>query len=196
MVWSLFGPNTGAILTGARVRLREPAATDYTRWAATRRRSRDFLQPWEPLWGANEFDTAAFRDRIRHYRRERENGAAYTFFIELRNSRDIAGGITVGKVQRGVAESCELGYWMGVNFAGKGYMSEALELVIDHVFNTLGLHRIEAACIPDNTRSVRLLEKAGFLREGVMRGYLRINGVWQDHYLYALLREHRTGGMR
>ena len=66
-------------------------------------------------------------------------------------------------------------------------MLEALRLVIPYAFETLRLHRIEAACIPDNARSVRVLEKAGFQREGLLRSYLRINGSWQDHYLYALV---------
>ncbi len=194
MVWSLFSASTGTALRGERIRLREPRLSDYGQWKATRQNSRDFLQPWEPQWSAKEFDATAFRERIRHYRRERDSGVAHTFFIELLETGELAGGITVGKVQHGVADSCELGYWMGAGQAGRGYMREALRLVIDHVFNTLGLHRIEAACIPENQRSVRLLEKAGFVREGVMRGYLRINGVWRDHYLYALLKEDRTGG--
>ena len=66
-------------------------------------------------------------------------------------------------------------------------MLEALALIVAHAFEALRLHRIEAACIPDNLRSLRLLEKAGFQREGLLRSYLRINGMWQDHYLYALV---------
>lgn len=194
MVWSLFGPSAGAVLQGQRVTLREPVNADFADWAMTRRVSRDFLQPWEPLWSPQEFEVAVFRERVRHYRREREAGNAYTFFIELNGIRRLAGGITIGKVQRGVADICELGYWMGQPYAGQGYMAESLGLVIAHVFSALGLHRIEAACIPENTRSIRLLEKAGFVREGVMRSYLRINGQWRDHYLYALLRDDDPGG--
>ena len=72
-------------------------------------------------------------------------------------------------------------------------MAEALDLLAGYAFDTLRLHRIEAACIPDNARSIRVLEKAGFQREGLLRSYLRINGVWQDHYLYALIADDRRG---
>jgi [ribosomal protein S5]-alanine N-acetyltransferase len=65
--------------------------------------------------------------------------------------------------------------------------------VVDHCFRTLRLHRLEAACIPENNRSVRVLEKAGFQREGLLRSYLKINGIWQDHYLYALVAGERAG---
>jgi ribosomal-protein-alanine N-acetyltransferase len=81
---------------------------------------------------------------------------------------------------------------MGERFAGRGLMVEALGLVIDHCFDTLRLHRLEAACIPSNNRSVRVLEKAGFRREGLLHSYLKINGVWQDHYLYALIADQRA----
>ena len=80
---------------------------------------------------------------------------------------------------------------MGEQYSGRGYMIEAVQLVIPYSFETLRLHRIEAACIPANTRSVRVLEKAGFQREGLLRSYLRINGSWQDHYLYALICDER-----
>lgn len=73
-------------------------------------------------------------------------------------------------------------------------MLEALGLVSRFAFDTLRLHRIEAACIPDNKRSIRVLEKAGFQREGLLRSYLRINGIWQDHYLYALIADDQLGG--
>jgi len=75
-------------------------------------------------------------------------------------------------------------------------MLEAVGLVCDFAFDTLRLHRIEAACIPDNVRSVRVLEKAGFQREGLLRAYLRINGSWQNHYLYALIADDRGGKAR
>ena len=78
-----------------------------------------------------------------------------------------------------------IGYWMGERYAGQGAMFDALQCVIPFAFTTLRLHRLEAACIPSNKRSVRLLEKAGFQREGLLRSYLCINGSWHDHYLYA-----------
>jgi ribosomal-protein-alanine N-acetyltransferase len=91
-------------------------------------------------------------------------------------------------VRRGVAQAGSLGYWIGEPFARQGLMTAAVNALIPFAFGTLRLHRLEAACIPNNTASVRLLEKTGFKREGFAREYLCINGVWQDHVLYALLR--------
>lgn len=99
------------------------------------------------------------------------------------------GGISISNVRFGVSRSGQIGYWMNVEHAGKGIMSRALKLIVSFGFEELQLHRIEAACIPDNDRSKRLLENAGFNREGLLKSYLRIDGRWQDHYLYALINE-------
>ena len=95
----------------------------------------------------------------------------------------------MSNLQRGVAMSCSLGYWIGQPHARQGYMSEALRRLLPFVFETLGLHRIEAACLPTNVASRGLLQKIGFREEGYARGYLRINGAWHDHVLFALLAE-------
>jgi len=88
-----------------------------------------------------------------------------------------------------VTQTCGLGYWMGERFARQGYMSDAIRALIPFIFKTLGLHRIEAACLPSNDPSRNLLAKAGFRQEGVARRYIQINGEWQDHALFALLAE-------
>ena len=120
-------------------------------------------------------------------------GTAVPFFI-FENEKDaLVGGITLGNIRYGVAQTGQIGYWLGERYAGRGLMLEALGLLVPYSFETLRLHRIEAACIPDNQRSMRLLEKAGFRREGLLRSYLRINGVWQDHYLYALIAGDKPG---
>src|SRR3972149_2462202 len=89
--------------------------------------------------------------------------------------------------RRGVTQSCTLGYWIGAKYAQQGYMTAAIRAVTPFVFDSLELHRLDAACLPSNAASIKLLEKTGFKREGLARRYLRINGVWQDHLLYALL---------
>lgn len=174
-------------LTGETVFLRPPVSGDYSEWSAVRRHSRAFLSPWEPKWTSDELERSAWRQRLRRYREEMAQGTGVPFLIFERDSGRLAGGITLGNIRHGVAQSGQIGYWMGVDHAGKGLMLEALQLVVGFGFETLRLHRIEAACIPDNARSIRVLEKAGFQREGLLRSYLRINGVWQDHYLYALV---------
>lgn len=173
------------VLKGKRVFLRLPVASDYREWADLRGRSRAFLEPWEPRWTPDELERTAWRDRLSRYREDYARGAAVSFFIFDNATERLMGGITLGNIRHGVAQSGHIGYWIGEPYAGKGYMLEALNLLVTFAFDTLRLHRIEAACIPSNTRSVRVLEKAGFQREGLLRSYLRINGIWQDHYLYA-----------
>lgn len=119
------------------------------------------------------------------YGKEKREGSGHVYFIFLRDGGQLAGGITLGHIKRGVAQSGVIGYWMGERFAGQGYMSEAVDVIKRHAFGRLALHRLEAACIPDNERSVRLLKKAGFELEGRLRSYLRINGRWRDHLLFS-----------
>src|ERR1700734_4462165 len=111
---------------------------------------------------------------------------AYSFLIFDSAADELLGGITLGGIRRGVAQSGTLGYWMGAPHAGKGRMTRAVAAAVRFGFATLRLHRIEAACLPENTASQALLERNGFQREGLARAYLRINGAWRDHVLYAL----------
>ena len=183
---SLFRRESPA-LKSSRLTLRAPAPGDYREWAALRAESRAFLEPWEPLWAPDELERGAWRNRLRRYRDDFARGSAMSFLLFETASGKLLGGITLGNIRYGVAQSGHVGYWIGQRHAGQGLMVEALLLLADFAFGTLKLHRIEAACIPDNARSIRVLEKAGFEREGLMRSYLRINGIWQDHYLYALI---------
>lgn len=175
------------VLTGQTIVLRTPTAEDYHQWSRLRRASRIFLEPWEPLWSEDELDRPGWRRRLGRNREDMAQGVATAFLIFERRTNELLGGITISNIRHGVAESANIGYWMGEKHAGKGIMVEAVRLVCRYAFSTLALHRVEAACIPGNNRSIRVLEKAGFRREGLLRSYLRINGEWQDHFLYALI---------
>jgi ribosomal-protein-alanine N-acetyltransferase len=174
-------------LAGQGVDLRAPELRDYEEWAALRERSRAFLTPWEPTWPENDLTRTAFRARMRRYARDVRADAAYPYFIYRRSDGVLIGGLTLGQVRRGVAQATSLGYWMGEPYAGKGHMTDAVRALAPFVFQTLRLRRIEAACLPNNVASVRLLERVGFVREGYARSYLCIAGEWRDHLLYALL---------
>ena len=176
-------------LNGERIFLRCPVLGDHGEWSSIRAASRSFLEPWEPRWSEDDLTRTAFRYRIRRYDADREAGLALPLFVCQKSTGRIAGGVTLGSIRRGASESCTLGYWMGEQHAGKGLMADALKCLIPHVFDRMRLHRIEAACIPDNARSQGLLEKVGFRREGYLNGYLKINGAWRDHLLYALVAE-------
>ena len=88
-----------------------------------------------------------------------------------------------------MTQSATIGYWMGEEHAGRGHMAAALKAVIPFAFRTLNLHRLVAASLPNNDRSIRLLEKLGFQREGMARGLVCINGHWRDHIVFALLND-------
>jgi ribosomal-protein-alanine N-acetyltransferase len=174
---------------GHGVRLRAPQMTDFPHWAALRAASRGFLTPWEPVWPADDLTRAGFRRRLRHYADDIAADRVYPFLIFREADGVLVGGVTLANVRRGIVQAGTLGYWIGEPFAGQGYMTAALRALIPSLFGELHLHRVEAACIPTNAASISVLQKCGFLREGLARRYLCINGVWQDHLLFALLRE-------
>ena len=183
----------GPIIESERVMLRTPQMSDYPAWAELRASSREFLVPWEPRWAMDELTRASFRRRVRHYQRDLREDIGYALFIYSVATGGLVGGVTLCNVRRGVTQSCTLGYWIGAQYAQQGYMTAAVRAVVPYVFDSLDLHRLEAACLPTNTASMRLLEKTGFRREGLARRYLRINGGWQDHLLYALLKSDTRG---
>ena len=180
-------PESGLSLEGQGVRLRAPRWRDYPEWSALRRASRDFLQPWEPVWPEDDLDRGAYRRRLAAYAREIEQGGAYPFFIFRTSDDALVGGATLSNVRRGVAQMATLGYWMGQPYASQGHMTAALPPLAAFAFGGLGLHRIEAACLPENHASYRLLLKSGFREEGMARAYLKINGRWRDHLLFGMV---------
>jgi ribosomal-protein-alanine N-acetyltransferase len=179
-------------LNGDRVYMRPPERGDYEAWANLRASSRDFLAPWEPSWPPDALSRANFRARVARYAEDWRTDQAYNFFI-FDHDHTFVGGIGLSNLRRGVSETASLGYWVGEPFARQRYMTSALPTVIDFAFERLGLHRVEAACLPSNIPSRSLLARAGFQQEGYAREYLCIAGKWQDHLLFAILRGKRGG---
>ena len=173
------------VITGQRTYLRAPRLSDQAEWTALRQRSRAFLEKWEPTWQPDEFSRAAFRFRLRVYSQRARDDQSYTFFIFNRQTHAMIGGLSMSHVRRGVSQSATLGYWMGLPFAGQGYMKDALLAVIAAAYPLFGLHRLEAACIPHNDRSRKLLLACGFDQEGYARSYVKIAGRWEDHLLFG-----------
>ncbi len=173
--------------------LRAPDLSDYPQWAELREHSRAFLTPWEPIWPSDDLTRAGFRRRLRRYAEDILEDRAYPFIIIREEDNTLIGAVTLANVRRGIVQSGTIGYWIGQPFAHRGYMTAALRVLLPTLFGELNLHRVEAACIPTNTPSARVLEKCGFAREGLARRYLCINGVWQDHYLYGLLDDDFRG---
>jgi len=189
--WDYFDP--GHSIDAGAVTLRLPVMDDYAQWAAVRGASRDFLRPWEPTWPADDLTRASFRYRIKRYLRDMREDSGYAFFIFQASDRRLVGGLTLSNVRRGVAQTASLGYWIGKDFARKGLMSAAVGAIVPFAFNVLKLQRIEAACLPTNTASLALLRRSGFTEEGHARNYLKINGRWQDHVLFAIIADDLRG---
>ena len=181
------------IIRGDRVYLRYPRMADYLQWSRLRGESRAFLSPWEPEWARDELTRGAFRRRLKRYATEARADTAYAFLVFRSGDEILLGGCTLSNVRRGVTQCCSLGYWIGERFSRQGYMHEAIRTLLPFVFQTLGLHRIEAACLPANLASTRLLLKIGFEQEGIARRYIQINGEWQDHLLFAFLADEAVG---
>jgi ribosomal-protein-alanine N-acetyltransferase len=178
------GPLIGPTLT-----LRPPAIADYPRWAELRSLSRAHLVPWEPGWARDELTRQSYRRRLRAYGHDARDDQGYSFFIVNGATDVLMGGLTLSNIRRGAAQIATLGYWIGAPFAGRGHMQEAVGIIVPFAFRALRLHRLEAASMTDNVASQHVLEKSGFLREGLARRYLKINGVWEDHLIYALIEE-------
>lgn len=174
-------------LTGKRVFLRAPMLDDYEQWSELRARSEKFLKPWEPSWPFNALSLGHYRSLVKYYNEGRSKQTYLMFFVFERQNNLLIGGISLGNIRKGVVQSGQIGYWCGAEFAGQGYMMDGLCLLIAHAFKELKLHRLEAAVIPANERSIKLLERCGFKKEGLLRSYVKINDQWEDHLLYALL---------
>jgi ribosomal-protein-alanine N-acetyltransferase len=172
-------------IDGEGVYLRAPEARDYAEWSDLREASRAFLTPWEPTWAADELSRGSFRYRLRRYAEDARDDRAYAFFLFRDNDDALVGGLTLSNVRRGVSQSASLGYWAGERMAGHGLTTAGVKALTLHAFNDLALHRIEAACQPENIPSRRVLLKAGFEQEGQARAYLKIAGAWRDHLLFA-----------
>lgn len=191
MHWPWIQPAPLVALRGPRLLLRLPRLGDYEEWYALRRASQAFLKPFEPRWTEADMTRRVFAARIKRARQEAEEGTDFTLFLFLTDSGEetLVGGITLSNIRRRAAQFVNLGYWMGQSYAGKGLMTEAVGQTLPFVFQTLQLHRIHAAFLPNNVASRRVLERNGFVEEGYAERYLQIDGRWEDHVLMGLTRE-------
>lgn len=179
----------GTALFGETITLRTPEMSDFEQWVELRLNSETFLRPFEPAWSADDLTILSFRKRVEYYKSRQRDGSAYSFFLKSCQDEKLLGSLTLSNIRYGVISSGSLGYWIGQPFARNGHMAEAMRVLLPFAFKTLKLHRLEAACLPENYASVALLQKNGFQEEGLARKYLQINGVWQDHLLFALLED-------
>jgi [ribosomal protein S5]-alanine N-acetyltransferase len=176
------------------VTVRPLAASDARAWRDARRRNAAWLTPWDATVPPGA-DTrpATFRSLVRRLHRQARAGTTYPFAIDVGGR--FAGQVTVNNIVRGSAQFASVGYWLDQRYAGRGVMPRAVALVIDHCFTTARLHRIEVAIRPENSNSLRVVEKLGIREIGFAPRFLHIDGAWRDHRLYAVTVEECPEGM-
>src|SRR4051794_40073430 len=173
-------------LQGERVGLRAFTAGDVAELTDLRVRNREFLTPWEPRRSDGFFTAAGQRAEIERDRHEWAADRTYAFGIVERGSGALRGRIALANVVRGAWENATMGYFVDQEAGGRGYATEAVALALEFAFGPCRLHRVQAAVMPHNERSRRVLENNGFRREGFSPRYLRLDGAWRDHDLFAI----------
>tara|TARA_B100000686_G_scaffold116770_1_gene124038 strand:- start:61 stop:645 length:585 start_codon:yes stop_codon:yes gene_type:complete len=177
---------------GKNVFLRPPEYKDWQEWSQLRKENMSYLKPWEPTWNIHELERSHFVKRVRFFEKLSINDEAYSFLIFEKPNFQLIGEININNIQRGVVQSCSIGYWISENKMGLGLMREAISLIKKFSFDELELHRIEAACLEKNQRSLNTLKKNHFNIEGVAKKYLKIDGKWQDHVLLSCINEKHS----
>ncbi len=181
-------------LTRGSLTLRPLSPRDAAAWREVRRRNADWLQPWEAtVPPGGEERPPSFGSMARNLRRRAREGGCLPFAIEV--DGEFAGQVNVNNIVWGSARFASLGYWLDSAHAGRGFMPLAVAMVIDHCFQVVGLHRIEISIRPENTNSLRVVEKLGLREVGFSPGYLHIDGAWRDHRHFAVTAEECPEGL-
>lgn len=190
-------PPISTRLVTERLVLRPPKTTDVAELRRLLRANHEHLKAWNPAPRPGDDPTSitAVSGAVLRHRREWKLGTSFVFFASHRTIPDrLVAKIALNGVMRGAMHGAYLGYWIDGEQQGKGLMTEAIRQVLSFAFGPAGLHRVQAAIMPHNERSLRVAEKLGMRREGYAVRYLQIAGKWEDHILFALTREEWPGG--
>ncbi|HEX6039283.1 GNAT family protein [Longimicrobium sp.] len=171
-----------ALQTGRITFIRSPRADDAAEWIELVRASRRFHAPW--------ISAASTPEAFEAFLRRNEAAEFEAFVICRRHDGAIVGSTNLSQIFMGPFRSAYMGYWAGAPYAGQGYMTEGVGLVLTHAFRAMGLHRVEANLQPENAASRALVQRLGFTQEGYSPRYLKIAGRWRDHERWAILSEN------
>lgn len=172
---------------GGGINLKTPKWADFEAWVTLRQDNTDYLAPWEPSWNPAHLSRSAYRVRLAQFKKMINEDTGYPFHIFRSGDNRLVGACNLTNIRRGSQQTANIGYWVGENYSRQGFARAAVHATLKFGFNQLGLHRVEAAVRAENTASIKLLEKTGFTNEGTARGFLKINGQWQDHLIFAKL---------
>lgn len=171
------------------VELRLPEPGDADAFLALVVRNRDHFRPYEPRRPPAYFTLGGQREQISAAQRQAELGERFEFGVWEREGGELVGRISLGGISRGALQNAYLGYGIDIDHGGRGYATQAVTLAVRVAFDDLHLHRVQAAVVPENKASARVLQKCGFREEGLARRYLFLDGQWKDHRMFALTPE-------
>lgn len=187
-------------LTSGGVTLRPLRYRDKWEWDDVRVRNHDWTGPWDatqPRVGSGHPFT--FNEMVRSHNKAARDGRSLPWVITYdptgREAGPIVGQLTVSGITRGAAQWGQAGYWVDHTFAGLGIVPVSLAMAADHCFDVLHLHRFEVAIRPENTNSLRVVEKLGFRYEGRRPRYLHVAGDWRDHDMFVLHSDEVEGSL-
>ena len=183
---------TSPILVNGDVKLRVAKMRDSKQLEKLILGNRQWLRPWEATnpESPNSFDV---RGQLRGLLRQLDDQSGMPFVIEVQGQ--VQGQLNVANVMYGSVSSAVLGYWVSPEVAGQGVMPVSVALVTDYLMEQVGLHRVEINVRPENTASLRVIQKLGFRYEGLKERYIHINGDWRDHYVFAITKEELPNGL-
>jgi [ribosomal protein S5]-alanine N-acetyltransferase len=179
----------GKVLNNNNIILRYLEASDAESLLQLRKENRQFFQAFEPIRTESHFTYEEQLKEIQKATLDIEKDSSYIYGIFHRETQQLVGRITLSGIVRGPFQNANLGYYLDKKYNGKGYVTEAVRIILDLAFDELQLHRVQAAVMPRNIASKRILEKTGFKKEGYSPRYLKINGSWEDHEIYAITKE-------
>jgi len=175
------------IIETSRLKLRTPNLDDVDLILDFIVRNKAHFENSEPIRESNYFKKAYQLDRIKKLQKSNVESIFYIFRKD--NQEKIIGEIGISNIAKGVFQNCNIGYKLDQSEVGEGYMMESIKEITKFIFEDLELHRIEANIIPKNKKSIVLVERLGFRREGLSKKLLKIKGIWEDHFRYALIKE-------
>lgn len=193
-------PGWPASVVQGRVGIRPLRVRDAPTWSELRVRNEQWLAPWEgrqphlaPSPWEDRHTAASFNAMLRALRREARAGRCLPFAVTY--DGDMVGQVTVSHIQRGASLTGNVGYWVDERMAGQGVIPQALAMTVDHCFQHVGLHRVEANVRPENTASLSVVRKLGFREEGLHPRLMFIDYAWRDHLCFAITAEDQPEGV-
>ena len=153
-------------------------------------RNAELFQRYSPTFEDGYYTLDSTRKRISNSIKQREEDKKYSFGIFLKDLGKLIGDVDLYHIFRGSLQKCLIGYSLDKQYNGRGYTTEAVSLAVEFAFVELKLHRVEAGVMLSNPGSMRVLEKAGFHKEGIEQKGVKINGHWEDHQIFAIISDY------